>query len=416
MTNQPNNESLDSSLHVSDLSDIDTVPDDLPAKDGHHHHLHASDLRLEPEGTHHHSQHRHHKHKRHHHHRHHKKKRRLLIVLVAIFGTLLLIALIAGIAITVLRETGRSELLSDPDQIEITAPTTPAIQIYDNGQRVFYNGETYLFNKNRTNILFIGTDRNDMSRTDDVIGTGGQADTIFLLSLDTETGAMDVITVSRDAMADIELYDKNGAYLGTENTQICLAYAYGDGRETSCENMVHAVSRLLYGIPINTYVAMDMTTIATLNDAIGGVEVSLLNDFQTGDGVWHAAGETITLHGEEANRYVRDRDTSVLDSNNARMERQKQYASAFFAKATAAASSDISVPLNLYGTVTSDSITSLSTARITYLALTVLAHHSEPVFKNVPGTVLEGANEYAEYRVDEGALYPLILNVFYTKE
>ena len=54
-----------------------------------------------------------------------------------------------------------------------------------------------------------------------------------------------------------------------------LAYAYGNGKDTSCQYMVDAVSRLFYGIPVNGYAAFNMETIAALNDAVGGVTVTI---------------------------------------------------------------------------------------------------------------------------------------------
>ena len=102
-----------------------------------------------------------------------------------------------------------------------------------------------------------------------------------------------------------------------------LEYAFGDGKEKSCQYMVDAVSKLFYGIPINGYVAFNMETISQLNDAVGGVTVTVPEGENISDKL--KSGETVTLNGDDAVSFVRYRDTSVEGSNNLRIARQKQY-------------------------------------------------------------------------------------------
>lgn len=355
-----------------------------------------------------------------HHHRHHRKKKKHTVrrVLLIALSCVLAIAVIAGGTVMFLNERGRQALLA-AQSAQLTAPEevlqTPDVTISDDGHAVTYNGKQYVFNENRTNILFIGMDKDDLGLDDEVVGTGGQADTIVVLSVDTATGQVDALAVSRDIMVDVELYAEDGSFVGVENTQICLSYAYGDGRETSCDNVVRAASRLLYGIPINSYLTVDLSAIAVLNDAVGGVELRLLRDLRRNDNSWAYAGDVITLHGQEAHRYIRARDVEYLDSNNARMERQKQYMRAFFEKALAATKQDLSMPLTLYNTVASDCITNLSPAKITYLGTTLVQHSASLTFHQVPGHVVEGDNGYAEYVPDQKALYEQVLEIFYTQ-
>lgn len=65
--------------------------------------------------------------------------------------------------------------------------------------------------------------------------------------------------------------------------QICLGYAFGDGRQTSCEVTVEAVENLLGGQAIDQYLAMGLDGISTLNDLAGGVTVTLEDDFSAID-------------------------------------------------------------------------------------------------------------------------------------
>lgn len=353
--------------------------------------------------------------------RHRKRKKRLPTaakIALGVLAVLLALILIAVAAYFILYYQGRGEMMDTPELLltlpDVLVESNTAVQSED-GRTVTYKGETYRFNENRTNILCLGMDKEDLGLDYGAVGTAGQADTIVVLSVDTATGQLDALTVSRDSMVDINLHAEDGSFYGVENKQICLAYAYGDGFHGSCENMVTSVSRLLYGVPINTYFTINLSAIPTLNDAVGGVEVTLLKDFRRSSGYWCSEGETITLYGEEADRYVRDRNTSELDSNNARMERQKQYIRNFFNQALAATAENLQVPLDLFNTVAGDSVTNLSPSKITFLATTLVQHHSEISFHTVPGTVTEGADGKAEYHVDDEALYELILKIFFVK-
>ncbi len=352
--------------------------------------------------------------------RHRKKKKHpvrtaLLIVLACLLG----IVVVAVSTVMILQSRGRRALLPDTP-VSLTVPEVieqdPNVEVADNGRTVKYNGEVYRFNENRTNILCIGVDKESLGTEDGVVGTGGQADTLIVLSVDTASGDMDALAISRDTIVDIDLFAEDGSFVGTESTQICLAYAYGDGREQSCETTVRAASRLLYDIPINTYFAINLNSIATLNDAIGGVEVVLLTDFRRSGGTMCKAGEVITLQGEEALRYVRARDTEQLASNNERMERQKQYLTAFTEKLIAATKEDLQIPLTLFDTVSEDAISSLTPSKITFLTTSLMRHDPTLAFASVAGDVTKGDDGYAEFHVNDKALYEQVLNIFYTKQ
>ncbi len=352
-------------------------------------------------------------------HTHKKKKHPVLKALLIILLCLCGIVAVAIATVLILQHRGQQALLPDAS-VTITTPEAvendEEVEVTDDGRTVKYKGETFVFNENRTNILCLGVDQTSLGLQGGVVGTGGQADTLILLSLDTVTGAIDALPISRDTVTDIDLFAEDGSFVGTERTQLCLAYAYGDGREQSCDTTVRAVSRLLYGIPINTYFAIDLESIATLNDAVGGVELALLSDFRRADGTWRQAGDFITLYGDEALNYVRARDIEQLASNNDRMKRQKQYLTAFAEKVMRSTKEDLQVPLNLYNTVSDNSITSLTPSKITFLTTALVRHNRTLQFHSVKGDVVKGDDGYAQFHVDETALYEQVLNIFYTKK
>ena len=143
---------------------------------------------------------------------------------------------------------GGNELFNT--DIHVTAPQ--GIETEENGKYVVYNGETYQFNEKVTNVLCIGVDKRNLDENNNnkVKASGGQADVLMLVSIDTSNGKITLFNISRDSMVDVTMYSAGGAYAGTEKQQICLSYSYGDGKESSCENTVNSVQRLFYNIPI----------------------------------------------------------------------------------------------------------------------------------------------------------------------
>jgi polyisoprenyl-teichoic acid--peptidoglycan teichoic acid transferase len=246
-------------------------------------------------------------------------------------------------------------------------------------------------------------------------GKNGQADAIFLQTLDVNTGKTVIIGISRDSMVDIDVYSMDGNFIRTDHKQLCLAYAYGDGKKTSCDNVIKSVSRLLYGMPIEFYCAMDLEPIGKLNDAVGGVTVKALEDITLSGGLLKK-GETITLRGDDAKTYVQQRDISAIDSNMPRMKRQQQYLTAFAQSALRMTKRDVTTPVKLLNRFSQYITTNLDASKITYLTTSVLTNNSngEFDFRMVQGKVFKG-EKYAEFVVDETALYELILDVFYNK-
>lgn len=72
---------------------------------------------------------------------------------------------------------------------------------------------------------------------------------------------------------------------------------------------------------------MDMEDIATLNDALGGVTVTLEEDFTQEDPSM-IPGTTMTLTGNQAEIFVRYRATVADGTNANRMKRQRTYMTA----------------------------------------------------------------------------------------
>ena len=346
-------------------------------------------------------------HVRHHHHHHHHRSRRRRIRRALIIAACIPLALIliAASAVGVLSLIGRMQVHEDTPGVRIN----PYSVTYDEGKTVEYNGQTYALNEDIVTIAAIGLDREEFGLREDKIGTAGQADMILIAAMDLRTGLVRSLMIPRDTMVDVDQYTTTGEYVGVDRMQICLSFAYGDGRETSSNNVLTSVQRVLYGIPVSLYGVLDLDGIAALNDAIGGVSVTLQAPY--GD---HYTGDRITLRGDEAEAFVRSRELTILESDTYRRARQVQYLRAFTDKAVDAAVKDIGVVGKLYNAAMEYAFTNVSLSRVMYLATTMLSKGvdvADPIV--LAGQIREG-DPYSEYILDEQAVFESVLEVFYT--
>lgn len=346
----------------------------------------------------------------------HKKPwwKKLLIVLAIVLASLILLSAIAVGVFFILKEQGIAQLKTD--DVDMTAPViqNAGVSVDNARNTITYNGTTYVYNSDMTSILCIGVDKDEgFGLENEAVGTGGQADALYMVALDTKTGKTSIIAISRDIYSDIGTYSTDGKYAGVEKAQLCLAYAYGDGRETSCENTVNAVERLFYNLPINSYFAIEFDAIAPLNDAVGGVEVTITDEYihHATSYDWHT-GDRVHLWGRDALGYLQYREVSELGSSVDRMNRQIEYIEGFSANAISMTKKDLTTPVTLFNIVQEYSVTNLNASKVSALGYTVATSSLSPQFKKVPGEVIHNG-EYAEYVVDEQGMLELILDVYY---
>lgn len=284
---------------------------------------------------------------------------------------------------------------------------------------VFWNGKTYKRNTYVKAVLCMGVDRDGPMTETTLSGDGGQADGIFLLANDTARGSMKILLIPRDSMTEITKTDTswtetNGAKLGEVVDHLSLSYAYGDGREKSCEYTKQAVSHLLMGLKIDSYMAADLEIIASLNDEVGGVTVTIPTLGMEQADPEFVFGQTVRLKGEQAERFVRFRDTERDNSAISRMEQQKLYISGFFQAVKEKSRTESNITEHLFEMSQDYMVTDM--AKDEYLKLAINALEGEGLtsasFKMAPGTGT-ATETYDEYYVDQEALVPILLDLFY---
>lgn len=279
---------------------------------------------------------------------------------------------------------------------------------------VKYKDVIYAYNEEILTFLIMGIDK--LSDVEEVAeGTdGGQADALFLTVLNPKTKRMKVIGINRNTMTDIDVYGESGEYVSTVKSQIAIQHGFGNGMEESCEYQKKAVSNLFYQMPVHGYAAVNMSAVATINDAVGGVEVTTSPGL-AGFPEEFTQGKRVRLLGEDAFWFVKYRDTDVFGSADMRLERQKQYLNGFIRAAKRAVHKDASVVINLYQAVKPQMVTDISLDETIYLA-SVLNEYAfnEEDFYMLSGKTVMG-EKFEEFYPDEDALFEMILDIFYEK-
>lgn len=298
------------------------------------------------------------------------------------------------------------------------APTIGEKEIWEEGW-VKYQDQIYAYNKETFCFLFMGIDKdNEVAET--VEGAeGGQADALFLLVMNQKDKTLQIVSINRNTMADIRLYDETGAYLTTAKAQIAVQHGFGNGLEESCEYQVDAVRRLFYNIPVHGYCAVNMDAVTVLTDLAGGIELTAIEEVRSakqdetlGEKIADQ-GETVLLDGRKAYSYVRYRKTEAAGSADLRLERQKQFLKAYIQKIRQEIKKDLTLPVKLYQSAAAQMVTDVTIDEAAYLASEAVNYRiDDSSFYTLQGETKQG-EIFEEYYIDETALYELVLKLFY---
>lgn len=270
-----------------------------------------------------------------------------------------------------------------------------------------YDGEIYNYDPELQTYLFMGIDNDHMVGPAEDGYSGGQSDGMFLMVVDPKADKVNIVAINRNTVVPVDVYDEDGSFLARKDYQICIQHGYGDGMKLSCMRSVEAVQRLFRDIPIAGYLSLNMGGLPAVNDAVGGVEITPIQSID-----WRDAGikegETVNLNGKQAYSYVRYRDINEFASADRRLERQKQYMTAFAEKVLA----EPSLAKKVINAGSDYMVASIDLSRIADSARD-LDFDPDDVY-TIPGHT-ELAGEHEAYYPDEDGLIKLILDVFYKK-
>ncbi len=330
-------------------------------------------------------------------------------LLLGLLGAAAVIALIVGL-FSVMRAWEMSS-----SQVSVSySDDAPGYDSEEGGASIYYNDTWYVEREQVETWLLMGVDKFDSQIEEQgSYRNNQQADFFLLVVVDHAAQTCTPIQINRDTMAQLSVLGMGGAHVGTVTGQLALAHTYGNGGSDSCRNTVEAVSSFLMGTTIDHYVSLTMDAVAVLNDALGGVTVTVLDDF-TGIDDALKKGETVTLQGSQALTYVRTRKEMADSSNLARQMRQQQYMSAFYQRFMQLTEQDEAIFAKAMLQVSPYMVSDCTVEQLGKLLEAADSYQTREII-TVAGEAVKGS-EYMEFYADEQALTTLLLDVFYQKE
>ena len=328
----------------------------------------------------------------------------MMLIIAAV--VILLAAAVLCIALGVFNRTG----ISHSEKTEAESGTQGRTAEKANPDAIVYDGKTYVYNDHLTNYLLLGVDTDGSIQEPKEPGSAGQSDSIFLISYDRVKETTVGLAIPRDTITQIEKFTPGGESLGFYSDHLNLQYAYGDGKRKSCELTSAAVSRLLSGLPIGGYAAINLDSIPRLTQLLGGVEVTVPDDSLSGKNPDFVKGNKVVLDETNTETFVRSRDRQIEQSAITRMNHQKVFLEAFASKLAQEQKKDASTVTRLFETMKTEMVTNMSNDQFVDIAV---AERSGGI-QTIPGET--GHEEvYDVYRVDDAALYKMVLELFYTQ-
>lgn len=280
---------------------------------------------------------------------------------------------------------------------------------------ITYKGERYYYNDNLTTLMLIGIDQSEAEGRENL---GARSDTMVVCAIDVVENTIKMIICPRDTGALIRHIDTDGNVYKEDINKLNSSFPYGGGnqdRNKGAENVVYNVQRLLscdgkYNIPLEKYGGINMDGVSPLNNAVGGVTVTL-KESVTGVG---KEGQTIKLSGDQAFTFCIQRKIAGMDGSDiSRGQRQMQ-----FLMGLAKSVKDLQVTQipSIYSSLTKYVFTNLSTDEMVAYAKILkninLDTMQQTQLAGKPGAVGGGSG----WVLDEDALEQTIIDTFYIKD
>ena len=276
-----------------------------------------------------------------------------------------------------------------------------------------YNGVDYTLKNNVETFLVIGLDKTGEEIEVDSYNNDLRADFLMLIVFDNDAKEFSAVQINRDTMAEVNILGVAGSRIDTVVKQIALSHTYGNGRDVSCRNTADSVSSLLLGVKINHYASLSMDAVTILNDLVGGVEVTVLDDF-TGIDDTLPLGETVVLRGEHALNYIRARQGLDDSTNIKRMERQRQYLNALYKTAQQRIEEDDGFIVDASIKISDYIISDRSVTQLQSLAQKMNDYKFNGI-KTIEGESKAG-EQFMEFYPDEEYIKQLVVDLFYDPE
>lgn len=364
-----------------------------------------------------------------------RKKSGIEKVIMCLLSTVLIIMLVLGLAGTILYKSGEIALRASANAAEptMTIDIEEVSRIRENLEQndsvawqddwVVHDGKVYEYREDMLNFLLLGIDHGGKlsSETELSDWNAGQADTIFLVSLNQTDKTISVIGIPRNAMVNVEIFNSESERVETIYNQICLQYGYAGGGELGLRKMKESVSKLMCGLPIHGACAVSFDAISVITDRLGGIEVVVPDDMTEHDRAY-VQGSTQILTGKNVVPYLRYRQYSTLGSPTTRLERQKDFMRVAMARTMQEVKANPVFVKDIYAALRSYMNTDISVDEAVYIASRALdCTLAEQSFYQLTGVdraeyfVTDNGRQdfYNDYYIDEDALQKIMFEVFY---
>ena len=187
----------------------------------------------------------------------------------------------------------------------------------------------------------------------------------------------------------------------------------------SLNDTVKAVKKLLGGMEINGYYELNMSEIPTLNQIVGGVTVTLEEDF-TDKYPEMKKGATLQLTDDEAYAYVHDRYGVGDEENASRMKRQQQYMTGFFKKLQDKIKSNSNYTTEIFEQLQDKATTDITVGTISNISNIFASGTNKGIYElqgeSKVGQSLGDDLDHMEFYVDKDSMVTTMEDLFGIKE
>ena len=310
-----------------------------------------------------------------------------------------------GLAIKNIASDGKTNE-SEPVTTTYSRPTKEAPVITGEG------GTESRIKENMEVIMVCGIDGYKMLPEDNDYVHSTQADVIYVYALDHKNKTYQCIQINRDTMTQV----KQVVGIGEDtyaNMQICLSHTYGKTENARCLNTIDAVEKLLFNVPINHYIALNMSAISVLNEQVGGVTVTVPAGLESADPEF-IEGAKVTLKGAQAERFVRTREALKDDSNIFRMQRQEIFMKAWKEQAKAKMNEESGFPVKVILALSDNMTSDMTASALSTLANQLKEYKDLGTLTTTGETLEEGDGRmFREFHVDKDDLQKKVIELFY---
>ena len=326
---------------------------------------------------------------------------------------------VVGLVITVCAFVGAiiavTKMISKPAN---DTETTTYSKQNNKASTLHFDGKDYQLKENMEVILIMGIDdREDIGDSQFAIHNS-QADVLYVYAVDHKNKTFQAIQINRETMTGIQTYNNDGTKDAIAEAQICLAHSFGKTEQGRCLNTVDAVSGLLFNMPIDHYISLNMAAISILNEQVGGVTVTVPAGLESADPAFKE-GAKVKLQGKQAELFVRSRMSLENDTNEFRMERQQMFLNAWMKQANHKMDTDSGFALGLVLSLSDYMTSDMSANALSDLANQLKEYKNLGTVKTIGETLLESEakiSAFREYYVDMDDLERKVIDLFYVEK